>query len=294
MALVAVKKRARGDSAGIGEYEFGCDWPGCEAREHWRGERASEAALSLKKHGDWGSRATEGLYCGEHAPRAVELARRLGRHDVLPQAIRVGNLLAVALGNVEERYAFAGEGSCVNGVPAAPLGEGDVGFGCWTSVAPGIAAFELGDGRKLLFTAHDVTAEHDRMVQEDRYGGEARERIVPRDYWSGGHRPFRDAIHDPEDDREIDRNDLLGRLIAGTGALDGDEVEIVVRKTGARPFDRRIFARAEPHGYAPVEPESPKGRAALAPQDYHPPGGCSCCRQARERARSAGDAKGGE
>ena len=126
----------------------------------------------------------------------------------------------------------------------------------------------------------------DEVPAEPSGGGAAAgARVVRRDYWSGGHRSYRGRVHDPVTDESLHHDDVLRGLLEEAGAYDGDEVEVVVRRTGERPFGRRIFAWTEPHEYAPVEPESPEGRAALAPRDRHPPGGCPCCAEARRRAR---------
>lgn len=155
--LVEVIERASISPEGEGSYLFGCDWPGCEATVECPGERASEAAYHLKKHGAWGSRSTPGLYCEVHTPLAVERERRLAAGKVVAP-LDAATLLEQALSSLEGFYLF---------------GE-DAGYGEYTRVGAGIAAFEAG-GRKYLLTCHDVTESHKQEVlgrsETDSSGG---------------------------------------------------------------------------------------------------------------------------
>ena len=63
------------------------------------------------------------------------------------------------------------------------------------------------------------------------------------------HRPYRNHLHDPKTDELVSDQSVLEAAINEAGAVDGDEVEIVIRKTGKRPFGNRKVVLAEPHIY---------------------------------------------
>lgn len=75
--------------------------------------------------------------------------------------------------------------------------------------------------------------------------------LVLTDYWNEqrDHRPYRNCLHDPKTDSCVSGNDALEAAINEAGAVDGDEIEIVVRKTGRRPFGNRKVRLVEPHTY---------------------------------------------
>lgn len=73
-------------------------------------------------------------------------------------------------------------------------------------------------------------------------------RYTLTDYWSGDHRPYRGILRDGKDNVVSD-NEALEAAVAAAGAVDGDEIEIVVRKTGRRPFGDRKVTLVEPHTY---------------------------------------------
>ena len=67
--------------------------------------------------------------------------------------------------------------------------------------------------------------------------------LVLTDYWHGKDRPYRSMLRDGETDADLGYvgPEVLWELVAESGAVDGDEIEIVVRRTGRRPFgDRRV------------------------------------------------------
>lgn len=67
-------------------------------------------------------------------------------------------------------------------------------------------------------------------------------RFVYRDYWNEdqSHRPYRDMMHNSNDDNVFQLNEALHDLYPDD-LKDGDEIEITITKTGNRPFgDRRI------------------------------------------------------
>ena len=74
---------------------------------------------------------------------------------------------------------------------------------------------------------------------------------VVSDYWDerGTHRPYRNVLHGSKKDEPVSDNDALEKAIEAAGAVDGDEIEIIVRKTGRRPFGNRKFRWARPHEY---------------------------------------------
>lgn len=78
------------------------------------------------------------------------------------------------------------------------------------------------------------------------------------DYWNKDmiHRPYRNVPHD-EEDLNLQREELLSRAIEEADAIDGDEIEIIVRRTGRRPFGNRRYRLTGPHTYE-RSPERPK------------------------------------
>lgn len=81
---------------------------------------------------------------------------------------------------------------------------------------------------------------------------------VLTDFWSGNHRPYRNILRNL-DDSDAD-SDAMNAAIAASGAVDGDEIEIIVRKTGRRPFGDRRVRLVAPHTYR-REPEPAKENA---------------------------------
>lgn len=81
-------------------------------------------------------------------------------------------------------------------------------------------------------------------VVTDYYASPA---IDPR----GQHRNYRGVLRDPETDERATALNLsaLRDAIAESGAVDGDEIEIIVRKTGRRPFGDRKVRLVKPHTY---------------------------------------------
>lgn len=77
----------------------------------------------------------------------------------------------------------------------------------------------------------------------------ARIAAVLTDYHHGSDRPYRALLHDPATDRQLDKHELIEKLAAQAGAVDGDEIEIQIRKTGARPFGNEKVRLVAPHTY---------------------------------------------
>lgn len=77
--------------------------------------------------------------------------------------------------------------------------------------------------------------------------------LVKRDYWAkDNHCPYRNCFHDKED-QPLDWYDVIRELLSDIE--DGDEMEIVVTKTGKRPFGDRRYCYQTPHAYAPETDE---------------------------------------
>ena len=74
--------------------------------------------------------------------------------------------------------------------------------------------------------------------------------FVVTDYWDEefGHRPYTGLLHGA-DDRCVHYSEVIERALEEAGAVDGDEVTIIVVKTGRRPFGNRRMRLAEPHTY---------------------------------------------
>ena len=87
--------------------------------------------------------------------------------------------------------------------------------------------------------------------------------FVLTDYWNDprDHRPYRNQLHDPKTDELVSDMSALETAINEAGAVDGDEIEIVVRKTGRRPFGDRKVTLVEPHTYKRERKVSKKNRA---------------------------------
>lgn len=77
-------------------------------------------------------------------------------------------------------------------------------------------------------------------------------RLVVRDYWTRefSHRPYRTVLHDDKD-KPLTKHDILTELLESAGARDGDEVQISVAVTGARPFGDIRWCLQRPHEYGP-------------------------------------------
>lgn len=75
--------------------------------------------------------------------------------------------------------------------------------------------------------------------------------FILTDYWNErkDHRPYRNHLHDPKTDELVSDQVALEWAIKEAGAVDGDEIEIVIRKTGRRPFGDRKVSLVEPHTY---------------------------------------------
>ena len=76
-------------------------------------------------------------------------------------------------------------------------------------------------------------------------------KYVLTDYWNlkRNHRPYQNWLHDPGTDEALSDTDALADAIKEAGAEAGDELEIIVQKTGRRPFGDRAFRRVRPHEY---------------------------------------------
>jgi hypothetical protein len=73
--------------------------------------------------------------------------------------------------------------------------------------------------------------------------------VRKRHWWSDGHTPYRNNIHDPETDRHIGSHALIDRLLGD--ADDGELVEITVRRVGQHDTEGR-WERTKPHHYERV------------------------------------------
>ncbi len=80
-------------------------------------------------------------------------------------------------------------------------------------------------------------------------------RFVITNLWADGHRTYENGLRDPDDDRRLSLSDHVDDAIHHLGLGDGDEIEIIVKTTGRRPFGKRRVVLTEPHTYE-REPES--------------------------------------
>ena len=74
-------------------------------------------------------------------------------------------------------------------------------------------------------------------------------KCVTTDFYSGNHRPYRNILRGSVTDEQLSKIDVLDTLILESGAIDGDEIEITVRRTGQRPFGDRKVRLVKPHTY---------------------------------------------
>jgi len=73
--------------------------------------------------------------------------------------------------------------------------------------------------------------------------------LVLTEYWSGSHRTYSNMLRDGDTDEDLGqiRSDVLCELIAESGVVDGDEIEITICRTGQRPFGDRKVKLTKPH-----------------------------------------------
>jgi hypothetical protein len=76
-----------------------------------------------------------------------------------------------------------------------------------------------------------------------------------------GHRPYMGLLHG-EDDQRVHADAVLEQAARLAGARDGDEIMVVVLKTGRRPFGRRRVRLVEPHTYERESAASKPGRSS--------------------------------
>lgn len=92
-------------------------------------------------------------------------------------------------------------------------------------------------------------------------------KVVVRDYWNKefSHRPYQMVLHNNED-KSLSTCDVLGSLLESVGARDGDEVEVCVTITGARPFGNRRWCLQSPNKYGPEVVKQEEKAAVPTPQ----------------------------
>lgn len=92
----------------------------------------------------------------------------------------------------------------------------------------------------------------------------ARRRLVNVQYVvpAEGSTPYRGMLHDPSDDARLGQaQPWLRELLDAAAVHPGDEAEVVVRRTGARPFGDRRYVLVAPNTYA----REPDPDAAVEP-----------------------------
>lgn len=113
-----------------------------------------------------------------------------------------------------------------------------------------LAASRDGWRNKCGFIDRCLRRRTDELTEARKDG----QRYIYRDYWNAEqtHRPYCNEIHDLKDEKLFQLYHLEP-LFTKAGIADGDEIEIIVRKTGNRPFGNRIWKLIEPHRYGPVD-----------------------------------------
>lgn len=74
-----------------------------------------------------------------------------------------------------------------------------------------------------------------------------RTKLVKTCYWCGDHASYR--VFRDEEDRRVDLGKLINNMASESGAVDGDEIILSVRKSGRRPFGDRRVRLVRPHTY---------------------------------------------
>ncbi len=69
------------------------------------------------------------------------------------------------------------------------------------------------------------------------------------DATSKPHAYYRNMLHDAKTDKTVGLEKALDEAVRASGAEDGDEIMLVVVKTGRRPFGNRRVRYTEPHTY---------------------------------------------
>lgn len=98
-------------------------------------------------------------------------------------------------------------------------------------------------------------------------GHESRRRFIFRNHRNNeqSHCPYQNMIHDLNDAQLFQMSEFA-QCFVEAGVKDGDEIEIIIRRTGKRPFGDRIWKLLSPHIYGPVDPDQPES----GEDDVHP------------------------
>lgn len=108
---------------------------------------------------------------------------------------------------------------------------------------------------------------------------------VASDYHSEGRRPYRLVLRHPMTDAPVEKSDALVAAMMIADVRDGDEIRIVVVKTGRRPFgDRRVVLRG-PHTYV-RETDAQQKERAISPPDSDGSRACGCCSEQKRKGMS--------
>lgn len=77
-------------------------------------------------------------------------------------------------------------------------------------------------------------------------------KYVVTDYWDDKHthRPYTNLLRRSDNDTNIGFSEALEAAIDEAEAVDGDEIEIHIVKTGRRPFGDHRVRLVAPHEYA--------------------------------------------
>lgn len=114
----------------------------------------------------------------------------------------------------------------------------------------------------------DAVAKHDPSPE-----------YVASDYHSEGHRSYRLVLRHPLTDAPMEKVDAVTTAMVIADVKDGDEIRIVIVKTGRRPFgDRRVVLRS-PHTYV-RETEVEQKKREATPADTSR--ACGCCDEDRK------------
>ena len=123
-----------------------------------------------------------------------------------------------------------------------------------------------------------------RMV-EDVVKHDPSPEYVASDYYAGSDRPYRLILRHPRTDEPLEKVDALMTAMVIADVKDGDEIRIVVVKTGKRPFgDRRVVLR-EPHTYV-RETEAQRKKRMTSSSDSKGSRACGCCPEQERKGMS--------
>lgn len=103
----------------------------------------------------------------------------------------------------------------------------------------------------------------------------AERRWVVSDYHAGDHVPYPDVFRDPVTDEPGERDKALRQALRRAGVVDGDEVIIMIEKTGRRPYGEVRLVRRMPMADSNERPLTDSAKLGLVVVLPNEPGALS-------------------